>query len=129
MSSTADPRPAVLVVDDQQYLRDMLGGVLRARGITTWLAAGGAEAVTILRDHSGEIGAALVAAAMPDLDGFATVAALRAVKADLPCLLMAAGDVSEVAFRASGAFGVLAKPFTPDDLYRAVVNLPTGARW
>jgi CheY-like chemotaxis protein len=124
MSSTADPQPAVLVVDDQQYIRDMLGGVLRAQGIAALLAAGGAEAVALLQERGGEIGAAVVDLTLPGMDGYATVAALRAVKADLPCLLMAAGEVSEERFCASGAFGVLAKPFTPEDLYRAVLHLP-----
>jgi CheY-like chemotaxis protein len=124
MSSTADPRPAVLVVDDEQYIRDLLGAHLRAQGIAVWLAADGPEAVAILHEHGDEIGAAVVDVAMPDLNGYAAVAALRAVKADLPCLLIAAGEVSEAGFRASGAVGVLAKPFTPDDLYRAVLNLP-----
>jgi CheY-like chemotaxis protein len=126
MSSADAPQLTVLIVDDERYIRDVLAAHLRGQGIAVWLAASGPEAVAILQERGGEIGAAVVDVAMPGLDGYATVAALRAVRADLPCLLIAAGEVSEAGFRASGAVGVLAKPFTPDDLYRAVLNLSAG---
>jgi DNA-binding NtrC family response regulator len=126
MSSADAPRRTVLIVDDERYIRDVLAAHLRSRGLAALLAASGAEAVALLHERGDEIGAAVVDVAMPDQDGYATVAALLVVRADLPCLLIAAGEVSEAGFRASGAFGVLAKPFTPDDLYRAVLNLSAG---
>ncbi len=114
----------VLVVDDEPDIRRILYEALRAAGATVWVAPDGAEATTILRAHSDEINIALVDLRLPTMDGFATVAALRALQPGLPCLLVTGmAEVPEAAFIASGAVGVLPKPFSLDTLYRAVTNL------
>ena len=120
----ADKKPAVLIVDDQEAVRQMFYLALRARGVACWVAGGTDVAVEILSEHAGEICCALVDVNMPAVDGLATIAKLRAIKPDLSCfLLTSSGMVDESAFLASGAVGVLPKPFTIDEMHGVLTRL------
>jgi CheY-like chemotaxis protein len=120
---------AVLIVDDQEYVRQFTYVALRARGVRCWLAPNGEAAVAILKAHTDEIGAAIVDLKMPEMDGLATVAALRAVNPDLACLLVTGGaGLDETSFLASGAVGVISKPYIVDQLCSALVSRLGGDR-
>jgi two-component system chemotaxis sensor kinase CheA len=62
--------PAVLVVDDSPFIREMLAGVLRAEGREPILAADPDAAAAALADPSG-VGAILIDADLAGEDGFA----------------------------------------------------------
>ena len=118
MNHSDKPAAALLIVDDQEHIRDVMYAALRGRGVACWVASSGEAAIRILIAHADEIGAALVDLYMPAMDGLATVAALRAIKPNLQCLLATGGGaVDEAQFLASGAHSVIAKPFMADDLY------------
>lgn len=42
---------SVLIVDDDQKLRDILSGIIRRNGMSTWTASNGAEALDRVRQH------------------------------------------------------------------------------
>lgn len=68
--------PAVLLVDDSAFFRDLLAPVLRAAGYRVTSAAGAREAFDVLR--AGERYEAVLADTdMPEIDGFAFATALR----------------------------------------------------
>ena len=69
------PARRVLVVDNEEADRQLLAHVLEPLGFELRLAAGGAEALEILRDWPAE--ALLLDLAMPGLDGWQTLAAIR----------------------------------------------------
>lgn len=128
MNPTEKPDAAVLIVDDQENICRLVDVALRNRGVTCWVAHSGAAAIEVLREHVTEIGCALVDMNMPAMDGIATVRGLRAIKPSLWCLLCTgSGDIDDDAFLASGAIGVITKPFTLDQLERVLACL-RGAR-
>jgi len=70
------PARRVLVVDNEEADRQLLASVLEPLGFELRLAAGGAEALEILRGWPAEV--LLLDLAMPGLDGWQTLAAIRA---------------------------------------------------
>jgi len=119
---------AVLVVDDEEVVRRACLRMLRALGRPALGAAGGQEAVELLRAHRGEIGAAIVDLSMPGMDGLATLEALLALEPGLPVLLSSGFDEQALLGRgAEGrAAGFLQKPYSLDDLRAAVARLLAG---
>src|SRR4051794_23349026 len=64
-------RPAaVLVVDDDEDIRDVIRGVLEPEGYLTVLARDGEEALACLHDRSIRIGLILLDILMPKMDGW-----------------------------------------------------------
>jgi two-component system chemotaxis sensor kinase CheA len=79
----------VLLVDDSPFFRDMLTPVLQAAGYAVTAASSGAEALALLNE--GRVfDVAVTDTEMPDMDGFAFAAAVRAQPrtADLPIIAL-----------------------------------------
>lgn len=69
----------VLVVDDSPTNRLVTEALLSSVGFTVSLAAGGAEALEVMRGLSKAPDAVLMDLAMPDMDGVMTTTAIRAL--------------------------------------------------
>lgn len=112
----------VLVVDDEPMVRQLLELALSLHGFQVWTAAGGREAVELLRQHADEIGLALLDVQMPELDGPWTLAALRQINPELRCCFMSGntGDYSEDMLLGLGADHLFQKPFGLGDLARTL---------
>jgi signal transduction histidine kinase/ActR/RegA family two-component response regulator len=121
--ATAAPRRCrVLVVDDEPVVRATALRTLGRLGHTATACGSGAEAVELLRAHPTALDLAFVDLAMPGMDGVATLRALKALAPGLPVVVMSgyesdgrAQEVLEV-----GAAGFLQKPWSMEDLERAV---------
>jgi CheY-like chemotaxis protein len=109
--------PRLLIVDDEYAVRAVLGAALRRQGFETRLAAGGIEALTLLRYEAGAFDLALIDLRMPGMDGLATSAALAGASPRLRCWLMTGGDVpAEEFLRTAGVAGVVEKPISTSNL-------------
>ncbi len=104
----------VLVVDDSRVIRQL--ATLALEGVAGWqvrAVESGAEALEVAAAESPE--AILLDAVMPDMDGPATLRALRAAAAtrDIPVILVTARDSVQdrAEFERLGADGVIPKPF------------------
>jgi len=65
------PRPAaVLVVDDDEEIREVIRGVLEEEGYLTIVTSDGEEALACLREGSIRIGLVLLDLLMPKMDGW-----------------------------------------------------------
>ena len=109
------PQPVeVLVVDDEEFLREMLRVALRQYGFAVRLASGGSEAVELYRAHRRTIAVALVDVQMPGMDGPATLAALRQINPQVRCCFMSGstGKYTAEELLGMGAGHVLDKPFS-----------------
>src|SRR3954447_25165495 len=84
----ARPPTAVLVADDEVYIRAMLDAVLRRAGMRVWLAAGGGEAAAILRAHGGASEVAVLDGWMPGVGGPEALRRMRELRPGLPCVFM-----------------------------------------
>jgi signal transduction histidine kinase/ActR/RegA family two-component response regulator len=113
--------PAVLVVDDDPDVCDVLGSVLRDAGWTTLRAADGREALELVQRHP--VAVVLLDMLMPGKEGLETVTELRMRHPQLPVVAMSgASRASNYLTLATklGAVAALEKPFGPDELLRTI---------
>jgi len=117
--------PAVLVVDDEQAIRELLQKGLQTFGLEVVTAASGAQAVEVCRAQSERVGVALLDVLLPGLDGPQTLRALRAMRPDLPCCFMSGntGRYSDADLLALGAALVFHKPFPLETMAFALRRL------
>jgi sigma-B regulation protein RsbU (phosphoserine phosphatase) len=105
----------ILVVDDNLENRDTLARRLQRQGHTTVMAGDGAEALEIARREPFDL--VLLDVMMPVLDGYATLAALKADEKlrHIPVIMISALDELESVVRCieEGADDYLPKPFNP----------------
>ncbi|HUY04329.1 MAG TPA: sigma-54 dependent transcriptional regulator [Rhodocyclaceae bacterium] len=121
------PEPLnILVVEDDDALRDALAITLEAAGHTVQGAAGGHEALELIaRTPFNMVVSDL---RMAPMDGLGLLAEIRARDPRLPVLLMTAfGDVDRaVAAMKGGACDFMLKPFEPKALLEQIVRYATA---
>ena len=88
-TETSARRPAsILVMDDEEIMREILEALLTREGYQVSLAASGEEGLELAR--SVPFDAAIVDVMMPGIDGIATLQELRKLDDDLPVLMITA---------------------------------------
>jgi PAS domain S-box-containing protein len=115
----APPRARVLLVDDEDAVREVLTMQLEDFGFGVLSAAGGAEALALLA--AGEAVDILITdLSMPGMDGLAVIRAVQDRLPGLPALLLTgyAGDGAALAVggAVSGSFSLLRKPVSAANL-------------
>ena len=124
--SSFETRGRILVVDDNQINRRLLQRALETEGYEVTTAEDGRQALDRLRDTSvPSFDVVLLDILMPELDGYATLAAIKGNDAlrHLPVIMISAVDELESVIRCieTGATDYLPKPFNPSVL-RARLN-------
>ncbi len=108
----------LLLVDDDDDVRDIVCRVLAELGYDVREAAGGSEALAALSDFNPDL--LLVDFAMPNMNGAEVVTAARARNADLKILFLSGHAESAALEAAVGGAPLLRKPFRPAELATAV---------
>jgi PAS domain S-box-containing protein len=122
----------VLVVDDNQVNRKILGRILDHWGVRWQEAASGPEAIDRLMAAEPRFDCILLDGHMPEMDGFQLANVLQQpvyARRRPPIIMMSSGASGEEAER-SRALGValyLGKPVASDELLAALVNVLRGA--
>ena len=115
----------VLVVDDEGDIRVIVGLNLDLAGMEFGEAKDGAEALQFLR--SGDWDACILDLAMPDVDGFDVLRALKdeGIVDEIAVVVLSAKGTPSVAIEALelGAHAHLTKPFSPAAVAQAVEEL------
>jgi len=108
----------ILVVDDEQPVRDILRMTLEDNGYRALTASDGAEAVAVYAEHRSEIDLLIVDIMMPIMDGPATVRAIQRFNPKAKFLIVSGlMDNEKVAtMQEFGPLAFLAKPFTTEQL-------------
>ncbi len=108
----------ILVVDDEQAVRDSLRRALSLEGFEVELAADGAEALGRIAHDSSEPDAVVLDVLMPGVDGLEVCRRLRKDGSRLPILMLTAKDQVEdrVAGLEAGADDYVVKPFALEEL-------------
>ncbi len=114
-------RPTVLVVDDHELMRRVIGLMLRRVGYDAVLAGDGVQALEAFDRNWDRVGAALVDEHMAGPSGRETVRALRRAAPGLPCCLMDGGSPGDG--DPEGDVPVVDKPFTWDSLLAVLRRL------
>ncbi|MBP1633591.1 MAG: zraR 4 [Acidobacteria bacterium] len=112
----------ILVVDDEEIMREILETLLTREGYEVRLAPGGAEALEIAR--TVPIDAAIVDVMMPGMDGLATLDELKKIDEEIGVIMITAFASVETAIAAMkrGAFDYITKPFKHDEVLVVLRN-------
>src|SRR6187401_2316107 len=112
----------ILVVDDEDIMREILETLLTREGYEVRLSASGAEGLELAR--SVPFDAAIVDIMMPGLDGIATLDELKRIDDDLAVVILTAYASVESAISAmkSGAFDYVTKPFKNEEVLVVIRN-------
>ena len=119
------PGHVVLVVDDEQGLRDLVCRTLRAEGYRTLEAAHGGEALELVETGPETIDLVVTDVVMPGMDGRELGRRLARSRPTLPILYMSAYEVNDIFQRGSpwSSAPFLQKPFPRDGLINSVEQL------
>jgi two-component system OmpR family response regulator len=106
----------LLVVDDEEFLRDAVAMLLGSRGFTVTSAGTGTEALRLARTRPFDL--LILDVMLPDLDGFEIVQRLRRDRSQVPVIFLTAKDTREdkVAGLTMGGDDYITKPFHLDEL-------------
>jgi two-component system, NtrC family, nitrogen regulation response regulator NtrX len=112
----------ILIVDDEQSIRDSLTGILVDEGFSTQTAANGEEALAQLREDKPDL--VLLDIWMPGMDGLETLARLREQYPDQLVIMMSGHGTIETAVKATklGAHDFIEKPLSLDKLLVCIQN-------
>jgi len=112
----------VLVIDDEDDIRLITEMGLRASGLDVIVAAGGSEGLALARAHVPDL--IVLDVMMPEMDGYATLDALRADPATsrIPVMMLTGKSITsdDEALRGRGVVDFVAKPFIPRKLVERV---------
>lgn len=113
-------QPHVLVIDDDESARESAAVLLRRWGNRVSLAEGGEAGLEIVRRDRPDL--CLVDLQMPGLSGLEVLRTIRRVDPEAQCITVTGFATLRSAIDAlkEGAYDFLAKPFSPDELKRAV---------
>jgi putative nucleotidyltransferase with HDIG domain len=112
--------PRILVVDDENHVRSMIGSTLERQGYDVQLAASGHEALEILERNAFDL--VLTDIVMQDGNGITLLDSIHAQQPQLPVVMVTAIHDIGVAIDSMrrGAYDYLLKPFEREHLVNTV---------
>ena len=122
----ASTRPRIMVVDDEQVMRDLLREILSQSGYEVATVDGGKEALYLLSSKPFDL--MIVDIVMPGVDGIEVLVGARQIVEHIPVIMMTGYPSLETAERLAnlGATDYLTKPFTPALIEMAVQKALQG---
>jgi CheY-like chemotaxis protein len=118
----------VLVVDDDEGVRELLDTTLRRAGLSVLLARDGREGIELFRRHADEISAVVLDRTMPDIGGEDAFDEIRRIRPDIPIMLISGYSEERAAwhFIDKGLDAFLHKPFEPRILLERIRRIIDG---
>lgn len=116
----ATGKPMVLVVDDEDVIRDILASLLRLERFRVVTAANGREALAALEER--RVDAVVSDILMPSMNGLDLLVAIKEQHHDIPVILITghSGKYKPADLIAAGADGYFTKPFKNTELTAAL---------
>jgi len=108
----------VLIVDDEETIRETAAMMLEDMGFETLTATDGLDGVRVYQQHQHEIVAVLMDMTMPKMDGKTCFTELRRINKQVNVVLSSGYNEQEATnrFAGQGLAGFIQKPYTPDAL-------------
>jgi len=109
---------AILIVDDEEIIRETAAMMLEDMGFTTLQAVDGEDGVAMYRQHQQKIVGVLLDMTMPKMDGKACFTELRRINKDVKVVLSSGYNEQEATsrFAGQGLAGFIQKPYLPQTL-------------
>ncbi len=104
--------PLILIVDDEEGIRESLTGIFEDEGYRVITAASGEEAVRTVREQAPDL--VLLDVWLPKMDGIHVLEDIRALRREMPVIMISGHGNVEVAVQATrtGAYDFLEKPLS-----------------
>ncbi|NIS61858.1 MAG: response regulator [Proteobacteria bacterium] len=109
-------KPAILVVDDDEVMRQTLSDVLKKRGYMVSTAETGGQTISSVKEQLFDL--VLLDIRLPDMDGLDVLKGIKEIESDLMVIVMTAYSDVQTAVMAmkSGAYDYIDKPFELEEL-------------
>jgi DNA-binding NtrC family response regulator len=106
----------ILVVDDEEQMRDLLAKVLERKGYQVSVCGDGAEALALLEREPSDL--VITDVRMPGLNGMEALRAIKELNPEIVVLIMTAFGSIDQAVQAvkEGAYDYINKPFKIDEI-------------
>jgi DNA-binding NtrC family response regulator len=113
---------SILVIDDEEIMREVLETLLSQEGYEVRLASGGIEGLELAR--STPFDAAIVDVMMPEMDGLTVLDELKKLDDEMAVIMITAFASVDTAVAAMkrGAFDYITKPFKNDEVLVVLRN-------
>jgi DNA-binding NtrC family response regulator len=117
--------PGVLIVDDEQLIRNLLAHCFRLQGLRVYVAESGPEGVEIYRREQKGIDLVLLDIRMPGMDGPTTLAAIQQLDPGVRCCFMSGdpGNYSREDLLRMGSLRLFEKPLQLSELVETLKHL------
>ena len=118
MNVPVAPKRTVLIVDDEDVIRDLIADVVSDRGYRVLTAASGKDALEIVKAEKQAVDLVVLDMLMPDLDGRQTYEQMKQIVPGLRVLVATGFGREDIAKNLMdlGIRGVVSKPFHIEDL-------------
>jgi CheY-like chemotaxis protein len=113
----------ILVVDDERSVREFVKAILHKEGLQTIEAGDGIEAFDLVQEFGRDIALLLTDIKMPRMDGVSLAESVRELFPEMPVLFISGFLDPDPRDRLLKGYSVLAKPFQPQTLVKAVREL------
>ncbi len=122
MRNRMNANPSILIVDDEQVVRDSLSKWFREDGFSVATAGGAADALQQLQSQKWDI--LLLDIKMPGMDGMELQQRIKEIDSGATVIFITAHATVDTAVKAlkEGAFDYVTKPVDPDYLSHLVTN-------
>lgn len=112
----------ILIVDDEQFIRDLFTRLLQAGGYECLTAASGTEALEILKENNCSL--MLSDINMPEMEGTELLPLARQIDPELAVIMITGVDDRDTAIECleGGAYGYLVKPVDANEFYINIAN-------
>ncbi|MFZ0389704.1 MAG: ATP-binding protein [Calditrichia bacterium] len=119
----------LLLVDDEEYVLNILSDILEFLGYRVWKKEGGRKAVSFFREHASEIDVAIIDLRMPGMDGRTTALELRKINPALQIIFTSGFDDGpsndEII---QGLVGFLKKPYSINQVAKTLQDILLNQR-
>ncbi|MFC1564480.1 response regulator [candidate division KSB1 bacterium] len=113
VSDLSSGEATILLVDDEEYIRDISGKLLEKLGYKVILACNGRECINIYSERSSEIDLIMLDLIMPEMAGEETFTRLKEINPDIKVIILSGytKDGTAKDILKAGGKGFLQKPF------------------
>jgi CheY-like chemotaxis protein len=117
----------VLVIDDEEVVRNVTKRMLARLGYTPLLAQDGPDGIEQYQAHKEEVVCVLLDMTMPKMSGEETLGHLKDLNPSVRVLLMSGYSEQEAGnrFNGKGVAAFMQKPYTPQDLQEKLTEILT----